>query len=224
MDLHRATADWGEGTSDAGANEGSGAPATTGDATWLHRFFNSTFWATPGGTFALTPSASQTVSGLGTYTWGSTAGMVSDVQQWLSNPSSNFGWVILGNEEVTVTSKRFDSRQNAIPSSRPTLIVRYTTTAVEEEQQSPTKFALHQNYPNPFNPSTTIGFEIAKYGLVVLKVHDVLGREVATLVNEKKSPGAYEIHWNADQVPSGVYLYRLQIGSNVETRKLMLLR
>jgi hypothetical protein len=223
VNLHRATADWGEGTSNAGANEGSGAPATTGDATWLHRFFNSTLWTTPGGTFVSTPSASQSVDNIGTYTWGSTAAMVSDAQQWLTTPSSNFGWLILGNESAAATSKRFNTRENNSPTSRPVLTVTYTTTGVGEEQGSPKTFVLHQNYPNPFNPSTNIGFRIVNFGFVSLKVFDVLGQEVATLVNEKKSPGTYEIEWNAGGFPGGMYFCRLQVSGEMATRKLVLL-
>jgi hypothetical protein len=96
----------------------------------------------------------------------------------------------------------------------------------------PEKFALEQNYPNPFNPSTTIRFQIpaevgaqrSQVGLVTLKVYDVLGREVATLVNEEMKPGSYEVTWDATEFASGVYLYRLQAGSFVETKKLVLLR
>ena len=160
VSLRRVSAAWGEGTSDAGGNEGSGAPATTNDATWLHRFFNTIFWASMGGDFSATPSASQTVSSIATYTWGSTAGMVSDVQQWLNTPSSNFGWAIIGNESGGGTSKRFESRENATTANRPKLTVKYTTPNAVEESQ-PNTFALHQNYPNPFNPITTIRFGLA---------------------------------------------------------------
>ena len=77
--------------------EGDGAPATPNDATWRHRFFDTIFWTTQGGDFSATVSASQSVGGVGQYTWSS-AQMVADVQSWLDNPASNFGWLVLGDE------------------------------------------------------------------------------------------------------------------------------
>ena len=98
-------------------------------------------------------------------------------------------------------------------------------TSVENpEFGQPAQFNLEQNYPNPFNPSTKMGFWVQGSGSVSLKVYDVLGREVATLVNEKKVAGKYSVTWNASSMSSGVYFYRLQAGSFVETRKLVLLR
>ena len=85
-------------------------------------------------------------------------------------------------------------------------------------------FALHQNYPNPFNPSTTIQFTIVNRQLTIVKVYDVMGREVATLVNEVKEPGTYTVQFSGSGLASGVYFYRLQAGTYVETRKLLLLK
>jgi hypothetical protein len=128
VSLHRLLADWGEGTSNAGAQEGGGAPATTNDATWIHRFFNTQLWASPGGDFAATPSATTQVDDVGAYTWGPTASMTADVQGWLDNPAGNFGWLIRGDEKPPATAKRFDSRENATVSARPKLIVEYAIT------------------------------------------------------------------------------------------------
>ncbi|HXF99293.1 MAG TPA: T9SS type A sorting domain-containing protein, partial [Bacteroidota bacterium] len=89
---------------------------------------------------------------------------------------------------------------------------------------TPATYALEQNYPNPFNPSTTIAFKIRATGFTSLKVYDMLGREVATLVSDVKEPGSYEVTWDARGMASGVYLYRLESGSFVATRKLLLLR
>lgn len=123
--LHRLLADWGEGTSDATLNEGTGASATPGDATWSHRVFNTDVWTNPGGDFVATPSASTTVDNVGPYSWTSTT-MRDEVQIWLDNPSSNFGWSIVGDEAVLTTAKRFDSRQNLVAGNRPILTVIYT--------------------------------------------------------------------------------------------------
>ena len=124
--LHRVLADWGEGRSDAPGQEGSGAAATTGSATWLHRSFDSTPWATPGGDFVAAESASTTVIGLGLYTWDATPAMLADVQQWQSDPGSNHGWLVLGDESFIRTVKRFDSRESPNASNRPTLTLTYT--------------------------------------------------------------------------------------------------
>ncbi|MBI4546390.1 MAG: CotH kinase family protein [Ignavibacteriae bacterium] len=88
----------------------------------------------------------------------------------------------------------------------------------------PTEFQLFQNYPNPFNPVTHFRFSILDFGLVTLNVYDVLGREVATLVNETKQPGTYEVDWNASEIASGVYFYRLSAGDVVATRKAILIK
>jgi ligand-binding sensor domain-containing protein len=88
----------------------------------------------------------------------------------------------------------------------------------------PTEYNLFQNYPNPFNPTTTIKYSVPQSSDVLIKVFDVLGSEVETLVNEEKPVGSYEINWNAENLPSGVYFYQLQAGDFVETKKMVLLR
>ncbi len=87
-------------------------------------------------------------------------------------------------------------------------------------------FVLSQNYPNPFNPSTNIDFRIHEYGFVSLKIYDILGNEIATLVNENKQPGEYKIKLNADtyNLTSGVYMYQLKSGTFVSTKKFILLK
>jgi hypothetical protein len=91
-------------------------------------------------------------------------------------------------------------------------------------ENTPNAFSLAQNYPNPFNPSTTIRFAIAKSELVSLKVYDMLGREVATLANEQMSAGNYSLSFNATGLASGTYIYRLQAGSFVATKKMSLMK
>jgi hypothetical protein len=121
VELHKLLADWGEGTSHAPGGEGDGAPATTNDATWRHRFFDTIFWAMEGGDFSATVSASQSVGPVGQYTWSSVQ-MVADVQSWVNNPASNFGWLVLGDESVAGSAKRFDTRESASP---PVLTIEY---------------------------------------------------------------------------------------------------
>jgi len=125
VDVHRVLADWGEGASDALAEEGGGAPPEPGDATWIHTFYDTAFWSTPGGEFDPAFSGSQLILGNGFYSW-TDPGLVADVQTWLDLPTSNFGWLLHGNEAFPTTSKRFDSRENADPSHWPTLEIEYT--------------------------------------------------------------------------------------------------
>jgi hypothetical protein len=100
--------------------------------------------------------------------------------------------------------------------------------AVSVEDQNhlgiPVQFELNQNYPNPFNPATTIKYQIPKMSIVTLKVYDVLGREVASLVYDRLSAGSYSYEWDASHLTSGAYLYQLNAGEYVETKKMMLLR
>ena len=105
------------------------------------------------------------------------------------------------------------------------LWVRDLITGIEEDNVSfPTKFELYQNYPNPFNPSTVISFQLSTFSNVILKVYDVLGREVATLVNEEKPVGNYKVTFDASKLVSGVYLYRIIAGKFVQTKKMILLK
>jgi len=85
-------------------------------------------------------------------------------------------------------------------------------------------FALAQNYPNPFNPTTAMNYQISASSFVTLRVFNLLGKEVATLVNEPQQPGVYTVRWDASEAPSGVYLYQLRAGNFKETKKLVLVR
>ncbi|HUU42750.1 MAG TPA: PEP-CTERM sorting domain-containing protein [Planctomycetota bacterium] len=132
VSLHTLLANWGEGTSHPTApGEGAGGLSATNDATWKHTFYNTGTWSTPGGDFTSTVSATQTVYAVGTYTWGSTSQMVADVQGWLDNPGSNFGWIMLGNETQISSAKRFNTHEYATASERPTLTITYHTPIPE---------------------------------------------------------------------------------------------
>ena len=100
----------------------------------------------------------------------------------------------------------------------------YFTTSIESENEMPTEYCLSQNYPNPFNPSTKINYSVPEYGLVTIKVYDLLGNEVAPLVNEEKNAGNYEIEFNGYGLPSGVYFYKIFAGNFSETKKLVLIK
>ena len=88
----------------------------------------------------------------------------------------------------------------------------------------PAKYELSQNYPNPFNPNTVIKFSLSVAGNVSLKVYDILGKEVTTLVNEKLQPGTYETSFNGSELTSGVYFYKLTAGDYSETKRMILIK
>ncbi|MCK6605089.1 MAG: T9SS type A sorting domain-containing protein [Ignavibacteriaceae bacterium] len=101
---------------------------------------------------------------------------------------------------------------------------KWEPTDVDDDNMSPDKYALSQNYPNPFNPSTSIKYAIEKPGMVSLKVYDVLGREIATLVNQEQTTGVYTIQFDASALSSGIYFYKLESGSFSQVNKMMLIK
>ncbi len=98
------------------------------------------------------------------------------------------------------------------------------TTDVETTEELPTAYALDQNYPNPFNPSTKISFSLPEQSNVTLKIFDILGNEVATVINEKRSAGSYSVDWNAGNLSSGIYFYSLIADNFVQTKKMILIK
>lgn len=110
----------------------------------------------------------------------------------------------------------------SIPSSG--ILITSNATNINFEKAIPTEFVLHQNYPNPFNPTTKISYSLPKTSLVQLKIFNLLGQEIRTIVNEEKSAGNYEVNFDASELPSGVYIYKMQAGSFVETKKMILIK
>ncbi len=104
------------------------------------------------------------------------------------------------------------------------IMINTTSTSVEQSNQTPMRFELYNNYPNPFNPATTISYSISKASFVTLKIYDLLGREIATLVNGEKPAGYYKIEFNAGKLASGVYLYRMEANNFSETKKFILMK
>ncbi len=117
--------------------------------------------------------------------------------------------------------------------------IKSSLVSIDNEKNMPESFVLFQNYPNPFNPSTTIKYSIPNLAVtnvasinvaadfsqrIILKVYDVLGREVSTLINKKQQPGNYEVQFNANNLPSGIYFYRITISGFSETKRMILLR
>ena len=99
-----------------------------------------------------------------------------------------------------------------------------TVDSDEEINQPPNNFVLYPNYPNPFNPTTTIKYSIPKASFVVLKIYDIIGEEVATLVNAQKPSGNYSVKFDASNLSSGIYFYRITSCNFMATKKLILLK
>jgi hypothetical protein len=229
ISLHRLLADWGEGLSDAEGNEGGGAPAMTGDATWTFRFYATESWSMAGGDFEPAASASRVVDSIGVYVWRSNE-MRDDVQAWLDAPASNFGWMLVGEEPGLQTAKRFDSVQRLTPASRPTLTVYYRPAPTGVAGAPSIGARLLPVFPNPFNPATTIRFELDRAARVHLSIYDVGGREVRVLVARAVGAGAHSVVWNGidangGRAVSGVYFVRMSVDATApQVRKLVLLK
>ena len=103
-------------------------------------------------------------------------------------------------------------------------IPQFYPNGVKDENTNPYTFNLAQNYPNPFNPSTKISYTVAERNNVILKVYDMLGREVTTLVNTTKDAGNYEVNFDASNLASGLYIYKIQAGNFVQSKKMLLLK
>ena len=125
--LHRVQQAWGEGTSFAFG--GGGTLPEPNDVTWTHRVWPTLQWSVPGGSYVGTASAVRSVNGAGTYTWASTAALVADVQGWVNDRESNFGWAVVGDEVTLNSAKKFEARESGTPAYRPTLVVNYVPAA-----------------------------------------------------------------------------------------------
>jgi len=99
-----------------------------------------------------------------------------------------------------------------------------SATGITNDDDIPSAYSLAQNYPNPFNPNTQIKYSVPRLSQVILKIFNTLGEELETLVSEEKPVGTYEVNWNAANLPSGVYFYRLKAGDFVQTKKMILLK
>lgn len=138
------------------------------------------------------------------------------------NPTTN---ILLEDTPYQVSTFATDSANIYLCSYGTGVIYKLTGPPLSvETDETPAAFSLHQNYPNPFNPSTSISFSITQSSMVVLKVFDVLGREMTTLMNEHLPAGTHKTSFDAKEMPSGVYLYRLQAGSFTESKSMLLIK
>ncbi len=133
-----------------------------------------------------------------------------------SNSQKNYSF-----EDKNINNGTYEYRLKQIDNNGQ---FKYSSTAKVLINSIPKVYALNQNFPNPFNPSTKISYQISKSEFVSLKVYDILGNEVSTLVNEKKSPGNYEINFDASSLSSGVYFYQIKAGNFVQTKKMTLIK
>ncbi|MHA2032752.1 MAG: T9SS type A sorting domain-containing protein, partial [Candidatus Kariarchaeaceae archaeon] len=166
-----------------------------------------------GGAFTMQSKTDTTVTPVGTFTdcyrIHHFIGVDAEFIEWFADEIG-----IVQRDVITIAGLR-----------RWTLVDRLTTSVSDEpELANPINYLLSQNYPNPFNPSTIIKYQIPDVSFVTIKVYDVLGNEITTLVSEEKQTGTYELTWYAEKLPSGIYFYRLQSGSFVETKKMVLLK
>jgi hypothetical protein len=228
MTLHLVTQEWGQGTSTpSGGGGGSGGPAATDDATWLHTFFNTATWTTPGGDFVAGASATNTVDQSGVYTWASTAQLVADVQGWIDTPGSNHGWILIGDESASPTAKRFGSNEAIAGQARPRLTVDYTPATDVEPLPGIRALRLDPAHPNPFNPRTSLAYVLPAAGRVQLTLHDARGALIATLVDRVEDAGSHHASWDGRDlhgrnVASGVYIVRLASPSGTRTQSVVL--
>jgi plastocyanin len=152
-----------------------------------------------------------------------------DVATWNANGTTSNGGFDLPNGGGTVVLNQVGIHYyvcvpHASLGMKGTITVNSATDVKNINETIPDIFILKQNYPNPFNPTTTISFKLQYKSLVSLKIFDALGREVSTLVNEELSAGDHFRQWTGVNMSTGVYFYRLQAGSFIETKKLLLLK
>ena len=148
-----------------------------------------------------------------TNSWAIDTQELSSKRHWMATAEYEGGLYVVGG---------IDSMANAVDIVEE--IVPQGTAGIQNESEIPESYFLKQNYPNPFNPSTKISYSIPELSFVTLKVFDVLGNEIATLVNEEKPVGNYSVEFIAGDLPSGTYFYRLTTNNFSETKKMILLR
>lgn len=140
------------------------------------------------------------------------------------NSSTNNSSKVLSQMSSSFTGISNNENSKVIGGFLGGLIISSSVNSINDKQNKPLSFELNQNFPNPFNPSTKIRYSVASTSFVKLKVYDILGREIAELVNEEKPAGIYEANFEGSRLASGVYIYRLQAGNFIETKKMILLK
>jgi hypothetical protein len=156
---------------------------------------------------------------------GTVALEFAEEESWTTFPPITYvvneGWQWDDIERIGIVV--FNERQDSSGKFRIRISDTYTTN-IPIDNENPITTELKQNYPNPFNPSTTISFNLPQASEVTLKVYNMLGQEVVTLLNSRMSSGIQTIKFDASNLASGMYIYRLQAGSNIQTKKMMLIK
>jgi len=137
---------------------------------------------------------------------------------------TNYSWTIPSVNSDSCLIKISSTSDSSIYDISDTLFSIKTSTSVNEKSNLPKEFSLEQNYPNPFNPNTKISYQLPENSLVEIKVFDILGREISTLVNEFQNAGSYKINFDASDLESGIYLYKIKTEKFVQTRKMILVK
>lgn len=212
----RLTTEWGEGSSKALEGDGKGAPVTEGDASWSHAIFPGTQWIKSGGDYDLEYSALDTVS-LGEEAVFRSERLTIDVNFWLQNPSSNFGWILVGDEFSTSTSAKFGSRDNNDHTQWPVLKLYYQgTSAVNEtEMIDRAKLVIYQSdipssliIDNPFNP-----------GAAIVEIYSITGAKLWYSKTELL-PGNNRLF--TGNLGTGIFLYRVSLHGATDSGKLLI--
>lgn len=198
----------------------------------LESIFTSVTW---GGIDEYDPNTGNFIQTISTTGYAGLAGGGNRDADWLSeNPvqvtipagdSVNISLVIISPVDSGHYSADIILESNDPDSSIARLqVVLDVITGVDEENYLPKVYSLHNNFPNPFNPATTISYDLPRQGIVSLKVYNIVGEEIATLVNAEQSAGRYKIDWNASELASGVYFYRIQAAEFVDVKKMILMK
>ena len=177
--------------------------------------------------FSFTP-AQLTIKVGDTVKWTNSSGMhsvVADDNSFTSGPVSSGAWSYEHTFNSVGTNPYYCAQHGGVGGvGMSGVITVENATDISDDGFAIYQFELQQNYPNPFNPSTNIQYAISSMQFVTLKVYDILGREVATLFNEEKPAGIYDVEFNGTQLSSGTYFYQLKAGSFIETKKMTLLK
>ena len=208
--IHRLTRDWGEAGSDAGAPGGQGAQAEAGDATWTHAVYDTETWSQAGGDYESTASSTFLFgTSAGAVEVASSEGLVADVQLWLDDPSSNFGWILLGDESQDHSAHKFHSREATTENNRPRLTIYYTESTSARREEVPATLRLDGNFPNPFRGATTIRYALERPQQVRLQVFDITGRAILAEDRGVLPVGSHLLDLSGDHLAAGSYYYCL---------------
>jgi len=197
--IKKLTADWGEGNSSA--NGGTGATAQIGDATWIHSFYNQQIWNQAGGDFDSLSLQTFVVADTGHYQIIGNSTLVNLIQDWQGQPSTNFGWIIIGNETTPSSTKRFSSRENSQATERPQLDIWYR---LPNHIQPVLQDHSIKIYPNPINQAS-LQIESPNHSIQQYSILNSLGQ----IILERKEVHAHQFQLNVADLPSGIYHLKL---------------